>query len=243
MAKLSLSPRIIYLFFGDIIVLKCNDIFSLKEIYFLQRIVAIFYFKSILDCLYIKIGISLDLKPVTERAVIADFYQLNEDLFCLERNSKIRLGSRLPACSHNDQGFRDLIIDRISEYAYPVLHLMLEISSQSHPHHIRLRTQHFSEAQALGCTIAIRDFGVGFISFRQLSSLCVDIIEIGAAVVWEARQDCRATERLRHVAACAACFSGMFVLRDVENKQDVASACASSGNHFHRHFYLPAPFT
>lgn len=243
MANVSLSPRIIYLFFGDILYLKDNDSFSLQEIYFLRKKIVIFYFKNILFCLYIKIGISLDLKPVTVQAVIADFYQLKVDLFYLERNPKIRLGSGLSACSHNDQGFRDLIIDRISEYAYPVLHLMLEISSQSHPHHIRLRTQHFSEAQALGCTIATRDFGVGFISFRQLSSLCVDIIEIGAAVVWEARQDCHATERLRHVAACAACFSGMFVLRDVENKQDVASACASSGNHFHRHFYLPAPFT
>ncbi|MGU3401689.1 EAL domain-containing protein [Brucellaceae bacterium D45D] len=131
----------------------------------------------------------------------------------------------------------------MSAYAYPVPCLILEISSQRHLNHIRLCRRGLSEAQALGCKIAIRDFGASFISFQRLSSLCVDIIKIGATILWAARQDSRAAESLRHVVAYAAYFSGTVVLQGVENNHDVASACTSSGNHFQRHFYLPAPFT
>jgi EAL domain-containing protein (putative c-di-GMP-specific phosphodiesterase class I) len=85
--------------------------------------------------------------------------------------------------------------------------------------------------RALGCRIAIDDFGCGFATPASLLQLVADIVKIDAAFVWDNRLSRDGSDSLSHLVGFAACFAPFVVVEGVETAAQLDAAQAAGATH------------
>ncbi|MBG0754710.1 EAL domain-containing protein [Vibrio cidicii] len=129
--------------------------------------------------------------PASERYNIAhliDEQVVNQTLDWLEARPEVV--ARLGRCSINLSGhsmgnpeFIQFLLDRLAHSVIPCESLCLEITETAAMKNVALAMEFFAQLKALGCLIALDDFGSGLSSFGYLRQLPLDIVKIDGMFV------------------------------------------------------------
>lgn len=118
------------------------------------------------------------------RAALANFARLHP--------SGTQLGTcaiNLSGASIEDEGLADFILAAIDEYAVPAQQLCLEITETVAVRDLLRVVRVIERLRAVGCRIALDDFGAGMSSFGYLKNLPVDVIKIDGSFVRDLGRD------------------------------------------------------
>ena len=91
--------------------------------------------------------------------------------------------------SLSDERFLDRLSDLLSEHAGLAPHLCLEITETAAVANMARLVPRLKQWRALGCTIALDDFGSGLSSFAYLKTLPVDYLKIDGSFVRDITED------------------------------------------------------
>ncbi|WP_164520807.1 EAL domain-containing protein [Vibrio aphrogenes] len=104
--------------------------------------------------------------------------------------------ARLARCSINlsgqsmgDKDFVGFLIERIKNTSLPTSKLCIEITETAAVGNMKDAMDFFTQLKALGCMIALDDFGSGLSSFAYLKTLPLDIVKIDGCFVRDMHQD------------------------------------------------------
>lgn len=107
----------------------------------------------------------------------------------LTRDPALHLTVNISADTALDRGWLDLLTAGTAATAGLAERLIVEITETVAIHDIEESTRFISSLRALGCRIAIDDFGAGYTSFRNLKVLQIDMVKIdGSFIADVARQ-------------------------------------------------------
>ncbi len=96
--------------------------------------------------------------------------------------------------------------------------LCFEVTETAAITHLAEAVDLFARLRALGCQIAIDDFGIGFQSFERLKQIPVDLIKIDGTFVREMLHSERDHELVRAAVAVARAFDAQTVAEYVETE-------------------------
>ncbi len=122
--------------------------------------------------------------PVSERLGLVralDRAALDMTLDTLKRDPAVRLSTNLSGLTVGDPSWLRLLAGSLSGKRDAAERLLLEITETAAMDDIEESAQFVARAHALGCRVALDDFGAGFTSFRHLRALAIDVVKIDAA--------------------------------------------------------------
>ncbi|WP_282066895.1 ABC transporter substrate binding protein [Vibrio rotiferianus] len=173
---------------------------------------------------YISPGIFM---PASERYNIAhwiDKQVVNQTLEWFEqRPEKVknlgRCSINLSGHSMGNQEFIDFLLERLETSSMPCDKICLEITETAAMRNLDQAIAFFTKVKALGCMIALDDFGSGLSSFGYLKKLPVDIVKIDGLFVKD--MDKNETDRVmvRSINDLAKQMGKVTVAEFVENSQ------------------------
>lgn len=126
------------------------------------------------------------LIPVAERmGMIQLIDELALDIVVkeLRHDPQIVLALNVSNLTSHDAGWLTRIKNYIDETPEIGNRLIVELTETAIHRDLRHTAYFCAELQAMGCQIALDDFGSGYTSFRQLKSLSVDMVKIDGAFV------------------------------------------------------------
>lgn len=85
--------------------------------------------------------------------------------------------------------------------------------------------------RALGCRIAIDDFGIGFATPASLLQVAVDIVKIDASFVRDIRPGRDGQNSLSHMVGLAACIAPVVVVEGIETEAQLEAARRAGATH------------
>lgn len=133
-----------------------------------------------------KISSAGALVPIAERMDLIDIIDLEVlDLVVAELVTfpSLTLALNVSNLTTDNPAWMDRITHLLKDKPSVAARLIVEITETAAQRDLR-RTAYFVAAvQALGCQVALDDFGSGYTSFRQLKALSVDMIKIDGAFV------------------------------------------------------------
>ncbi len=94
------------------------------------------------------------------------------------RRSGMEVSINVSAQSLNDASFLQFFLDAMARSPLPAGQVLLEITETALVHDLPATSAVLGEIRALGCRVALDDFGVGSSSFDYLRSLPVDYLKI-----------------------------------------------------------------
>lgn len=158
-----------------------------------------------------------------------------------------RLSINLSATTANDHRWNCQIIDMIQMATAVANRLTVEITETTALTDLTVALAFLDRLRAVGCTVAIDDFGAGFTSFRNLRDLPVDIIKLDGSYCRNLAKDAENVYFSRTLIDMAHHFGIRTVAEWVETEGD-AEVLRSLGVDFLQgnHFGLPsveAPWT
>ena len=121
------------------------------------------------------------LVPVAERLGLIrliDRAVVQLALETLHRHPDARIAINISATTANDPRWNSQIVDMIASAQPLNERLIVEITETTALSELKIALTFFERLRAVGCCIAIDDFGAGFTSFRNLRDLPVDIIKL-----------------------------------------------------------------
>lgn len=118
-----------------------------------------------------------------------------------------RIGVNVAGQSLASTGFERSLIDLLERFPVPLSSLCLELTETAAISHSRRTSRLFERLRAMGCHIAIDDFGVGFQSFERLKQIPVDVIKIDGSFVRDMIRSERDRELVRASVEVARAFS------------------------------------
>lgn len=124
--------------------------------------------------------------------------------------------------------FAQSVLEVLSAFPIPLSALCFEVTETAAITHLAEAGDLFACLRALGCQIAIDDFGIGFQSFERLKQIPVDLIKIDGTFVREMLHSERDHELVRAAVAIARAFDAQTVAEYVEDEA-TANALRSLG--------------
>jgi diguanylate cyclase (GGDEF)-like protein len=124
--------------------------------------------------------------PVIERLGMVrtvDRNALALSLDNLEHYSELSLAVNISGITVADRGWMRSLVSRLKENTELAQRLIVEITETTALHDIEESVRFVSAVRALGCQVAIDDFGSGYTSFHHLKSMTVDIVKIDGSFV------------------------------------------------------------
>ncbi|MBM7044117.1 EAL domain-containing protein [Rhizobium lusitanum] len=85
--------------------------------------------------------------------------------------------------------------------------------------------------RALGCLVAIDDFGSGFATPESLLQVAADIVKIDAAFIRDNRPGRDGHNSLSHIVGFAACFAPSVVVEGIETESQLEAARTAGATH------------
>lgn len=114
--------------------------------------------------------------------------------------------------------------------------LVIEVT-ETHPvEDVAGFVDNLAEARALGCRIAIDDFGVGAFSPSLMLGIDVDIVKIDASMIKVVHRGRTGMTTLEHIVGFAACIVPFVVIEGVEDADDLRLAASSGATHAQGYF-------
>jgi diguanylate cyclase (GGDEF)-like protein len=123
----------------------------------------------------------------------------------------------LCAASVNDPGFAGFLGERFARSSVPPGKICLEITETSAVRDLNDAQQFIAAARALGCKLALDDFGAGFCSFAYLRRLDVDYFKIDGSFVRDLESSALSLAIVRSIAEIARSIDKQTIAEFVEN--------------------------
>lgn len=133
-----------------------------------------------------KISSAGALIPVAERMNMIetiDKLTLNMVIAELRRDANIHLAFNISNLTTHDQEWMDILTRELKATPEIGERMIIELTETSIHRDLRHAAYFCAQTQALGCQIALDDFGAGYTSFRQLKTLSVDMVKIDGSFV------------------------------------------------------------
>lgn len=118
--------------------------------------------------------------------------------------------------------------------------LILEITETTALQDVEETARFIHQVRALGCQVALDDFGAGFTSFRHLQALSFDIVKIDGGFVRNLRDNPEQQLFVRNLLGLADAFGLKTVAECVETGED-AGFLAGEGVHYLQGYYFGRP--
>jgi diguanylate cyclase (GGDEF)-like protein/PAS domain S-box-containing protein len=128
------------------------------------------------------------MMPLLDRWVIAQ---------ALSHFDQLHASGRPPGCcainlaasTLEDDGLADYVLDRIARHGVAAEHLCFEITETEAMRNVARAMRFIERVRAVGCKVALDDFGAGMSSFGYLKNLPVDTIKIDGSFVRDIESD------------------------------------------------------
>ena len=130
---------------------------------------------------FVVIAEKFNLMVIIDRWVLSHIFECyDKQLAALET---VYFSINISANSLNDPGFLPYLLGLIKKSALPPERLCFEITETAAMSRISKTMEAVSAIQAIGCKIALDDFGVGLSSFSYIKNFSVNIIKIDGSFV------------------------------------------------------------
>jgi diguanylate cyclase (GGDEF)-like protein len=145
--------------------------------------------------------------------------------------------------SLNDEGFEDFLIKRIAASGLPPELFCFELTEDASIANVARAGALMGKLRALGCGIALDDFGSGLSSLSYLRQLPVTMLKIDGSFVRDVVRDPRAESMVRAVAQLARSMSLATVAEYVET-EEIRACVEALGVDYGQGFAIskPLPF-
>lgn len=101
----------------------------------------------------------------------------------LRHSPEVTLAFNVSNLTTDNQLWLDRITDYLKETPEIAARLIVEITETAVQRDLRRTAYFVASLQAMGCSVALDDFGSGYTSFRQLKTLSVDMVKIDGVFV------------------------------------------------------------
>lgn len=150
-------------------------------------------------------------------------------LSALAADTTLILGCNLTAANLSaPDRFAD-IFSRINRHPELTSRLVIEIT-ETHPL-VGAAIERLKMIRALGCRIAIDDFGVGYATPANLLQVSADIVKIDASFVRDNRSGQDGRDSLYHMVGFASCIAPVVVVEGIETEAQFEAARAAEATH------------
>lgn len=145
----------------------------------------------------------------------------------------IRLGCNISPRTLADRAAWNNLVRRIGARSALAARLTLEVTESAPLDDIPEAAARLREARALGCRLAVDDFGAGFATSAYLRGLDIqwDLVKIDRACFGDMRKTPSKRDGLRSLVGLAACFAPVVVVEGIETRQHLAAA-RDAGAHY-----------
>ncbi|MFH0233782.1 EAL domain-containing protein [Vibrio diabolicus] len=165
--------------------------------------------------------------PASERYNIAhwiDKQVITQTLEWFEQRPEVveklgRCSINLSGQSMGNQEFIDFLLERLESSSMPCEKICLEITETAAMSNLEQAIELFTKLKALGCMIALDDFGSGLSSFGYLKKLPVDIVKIDGLFVRDINVNEMDRVMVRSINDLAKQLGKVTVAEFVENEQ------------------------
>lgn len=126
------------------------------------------------------------LIPVAERMgfiPMIDAVVLEKVIAELRFDSKVCIAVNVSNLTISDSHWLNLLTEAVTKTPEVAPRLTIEITETAVHGDLKHAARFCAEVQALGCSVALDDFGSGYTSFRQLKALSMDYVKIDGAFI------------------------------------------------------------
>jgi EAL domain-containing protein (putative c-di-GMP-specific phosphodiesterase class I) len=186
-----------------------------------------------------------DRIPAAERLGFSqalDKYVVERVIDRLRVDDQAILGANISAQSAAPHRWWRDVIEALRQRPDVAQRLVIEITETTELPPVALAVTFANQMRALGCRIALDDFGAGHASFRTLLALQPAIVKIDAFFVQHAAASPAAGAMFRHLVGLAQSMTATVVVEGVETAEQ-ADLAFSYGVEWQQGHYLGAPST
>ena len=162
---------------------------------------------------------------------LLDEHMIKLALEDLERSGGVALGCNISAETVQNPTVWRRICNGISHRPDLAHRLVIEITETRPILRLQSLIEHIAEVRALGCRVAIDDFGAGFISPALLLKLNIDIVKIDASILRTSRCRGNGMSSLLNIVRFAMCSAPVVVVEGVEQDEDLELSEAAGATH------------
>ncbi|AYG62658.1 EAL domain-containing protein [Rhizobium jaguaris] len=166
----------------------------------------------------------LGLSRLFDRAVV------QETISALRRSPSVRLGCNISAQSAVDDEYWTSLFGILTAEPQLAARLVIEVTETATLPDVDAARLFFLRLQALGCMVAIDDFGAGFTSIHQARTLQPDIIKIDGRFLKEAVGCPFGREFLSRLVALASQLAPQVVIEGAEDEESMLAAYAGGAH-------------
>ena len=163
--------------------------------------------------------------PAVERLGMArrlDLHSLDLAVRELERNPGADLSINLSATTTADRTWLDRLDGHLGKRPDLARRLIVEITESAAIEDLEETAAFLAAVRSLGCRTALDDFGAGYLSYRHLKALPVDIVKIDGSFVRELKDGPDALLFIRTLVGLANGFGLTTVAECVEDDEQAA---------------------
>jgi len=167
-----------------------------------------------------------DFMPAVERLGMArrlDHHTLAMAVRELEAHPEVRLAVNMSAATTTDGSWLAALHGMIGGRTDMARRLIVEITETAAIEDLEETARFVGIVRALGCRVALDDFGAGYLSYRHLKALPVDIVKIDGSFVQEMERERDALLFIRSVLGLAEGFGLTTVAEGVESAGHAAA--------------------
>lgn len=158
----------------------------------------------------------------------------------LNEHPTVQLAMNLSGLTAADQSWLRALKSLIQDKPELASRLILEITETTALQDVEETARFIHQVRALGCQVALDDFGAGFTSFRHLQALSFDIVKIDGSFARSLRDNPEQQLFVRNLLGLADAFGLKTVAECVETGED-ADFLAGEGVHYLQGYYFGRP--
>jgi EAL domain-containing protein (putative c-di-GMP-specific phosphodiesterase class I) len=161
-------------------------------------------------------------------------------IFELERNPQVSLAINISGLTATERSWFRGLVARLKERRDIAKRLIVEITETAALQDIDETSRFVSALRALGCKVALDDFGSGFTTFHHLKALTVDVVKIDGSFVRNITTDTENQIFIHNLMALAQALGVSTVAECVETRED-ADYLSNAGIDLLQGYYFGRP--
>lgn len=154
----------------------------------------------------------------------------------LARSDELVLGCNVSADTMQEDVYWNAICSLIRAQPQLASRLVIEVTETWPVVNLERLAHNIAEARALGCRIAIDDFGDGYLSPTILLQLEVDIVKIDASMLRTIRPGAGQSSTFHHIVGFAKCIAPIVVVEGIEDADDLGLSQNAGATHVQGYF-------
>ncbi len=158
----------------------------------------------------------------------------------LERNPQVSLAINISGLTATERSWFRGLVARLKERRDIAKRLIVEITETAALQDIDETSRFVSALRALGCKVALDDFGSGFTTFHHLKALTVDVVKIDGSFVRNITTDTENQIFIHNLMALAQALGVSTVAECVETRED-ADFLSNAGIDLLQGYYFGRP--